>query len=137
MLVCSQNAVEGFSSALCERVLTVRSSPSSVVEVPCVLSTVRRSRCLESVLPKSPRYIVGNPGAAPASGRLETETPPGSADPDRPALLDHIAECLVAMVRCPSDRQTRNCEYLASGRVSTVLALAIRSEERRVGKDGR
>src|SRR5947209_930358 len=72
--VCSQNTVEVFLLALWGSVLTVRRSPCSVVEVPCVPSTVRRSRCPENVLPKPPRYIVGNPGAASSSGRLETET---------------------------------------------------------------
>jgi hypothetical protein len=56
------------------------------------------------VLPESPGCIFGNPGAASASGRLETETQASSAHPDRPALLDHTAECLVAMVGCVSDR---------------------------------
>ena len=93
-----------FLSAFCESVLTVRRSSCSVVDVPCVPSTVRRCRRLKSVLPKSPRYIFGNPGPASSSGRLETETQASSADPDRPALLDHIAERLVAMVRCLSDR---------------------------------
>lgn len=56
---------------------------------------------------------------------LKTETPAPSPDPNRPAVLDHIGACLVAMVGCLGDRQTSDCDRLASQRISTVLALAI------------
>jgi hypothetical protein len=103
----------------------VRPSPTVVLELHCVRFNICRFRCGESILTKSPRHIFGNRCSASSSGCLATETPARSSDSDRPPLVDHAAECLVAMVGCLGDRQTRNCDCLASDWFSTVLALAI------------
>jgi hypothetical protein len=42
---------------------------------------------------------------SPAARSAEAETPANGSEPTRSALLDHAADCMASMVRCPGHRE--------------------------------
>ena len=56
---------------------------------------------------------------------LKTPTTSTAADVLRSILLEHAAAGVATMVRCPGNRQARNCDRMASCRFPPLLALAI------------
>jgi hypothetical protein len=62
---------------------------------------------------------------SPTGRCAQTQATAAAPERRRPAVLDHLAPLLAALVRCPPDSQTRNRHRLAPRRLSPLLALAI------------
>jgi len=123
----SQNAAELLESAVSD--LAARAAPPATL--PHVTTLIRArfdprsSRRLPRLLPKSPRYLTGDPRVAPTGRGAQTQTPAPFPEPSRPFLLDHSAEPLARMVGCSNHSEAGYRDQMASGGFSAVLALAI------------
>src|SRR5215469_18609403 len=71
----------------------------------------------------------GSPGSPPTGRCAQTQATAAAPERRRSAVLDHLAPLLAALVRCPPDRQTRNCDRLAPRRLSPLWRLIVRLAE--------
>jgi hypothetical protein len=73
----------------------------------------------------SDRSGCGDSSLASASGGSETQASPPEPEPNGPAVLDSVTQCLVPLGRGTADREAGHCGGLASRRIPVVLALAV------------
>ena len=98
----------------------------------CVLH--RCVACTPRFLPFPKRYRPGGPRSPPASRRAQTPTTAAALEFWRSLLLDHSPPPMVPLGRCPPHCQTGHPRWLASRRLSALLALAV-SSVRRAAED--
>jgi hypothetical protein len=60
-----------------------------------------------------------------AARGAQTPTPTTATDALRSVLLDHVTPGVAPMIGCSRSRQARNCYWMASGRLPSVLTVAV------------
>jgi len=85
----------------------------------------RGGRLPPLLLRAAPQTRSGGPCSSSATRRVQAEADPSQIAPPRSAVLDCAPSTVVRLDRGPDHRETGDGSFLASRRISAVLAIAV------------